>query len=106
MINVGWYINAGTGTNFHGRPIVDHLLALSGYNIDNLFRAEMIMPCVPFSLREFDDTEAEAVRIGHRRFAEEVDFSPVKFYAIDIVCGGNNARAKFLHSGGDFCLYR
>jgi hypothetical protein len=64
------------------------------------------MSCVPFSLGQFDDTEAEAIRIGNRRLAEEVDFSPVKFYAIDIMCGGNNARAEFLHNGGKaFFLY-
>jgi hypothetical protein len=58
------------------------------------------MSCVPFSLGQFDNTETEAVRIGNRRFAEEVDFSPVKFHAIDVLCGGNNARAKFLHNRG------
>src|SRR5260221_1052076 len=106
MINVGRYIYTCAGANFHGRLIVDHWSALTGYNIDNLFRAGMIMSCVPFSLRQFNDAETEAVRIGDRRFAEEVDFSPVKFHAIDIVSGSDNARSKFLHRGRGFCLYR
>src|SRR5258708_1902543 len=105
MVNTGRNINACAGTNLHGRLIVNHLFALPGYNIDNLFRTGMIMSCVPFSLRQFNDTETEAVRIGDRRFAEEVDFSPVKFHAIDILSGSDNARSKFLKSGRFFFLY-
>src|SRR5258708_1587495 len=100
MINVLRYINTRAGTDFYGRFIVDHLFALSGHHVDNFFRTRVVMSGVPFSLGQFDDTETEAIRIGNRRLAKKVDFSPVKFYAIDIMGGGNNAGAKFLHNGG------
>src|SRR6516164_4810167 len=99
MINVGRYVDTYPGTHFHRRFIVNHLLTLAGNDVDDFFGARMVMPRLPFSLREFNNTETETLCIGYNRFAEEVDFSPVKFHAIDISRGGNNAGSKSLHRG-------
>src|SRR5215471_13003163 len=105
MINVGRYIDTGSGTHFHRRLIVNHLLTLSGNHVDDFFGARVVMPRVPFSLGEFNNTETEALCTGNNRFAEEVDFSPVKFHTINISRGGNNAGSKSLHRGKVIHLY-
>src|SRR5260370_36942823 len=102
MINVCRYVYTGARANLYGWLIVDHLFTLSGNNIDNFFGTGVVMSCVPFFLGQFNDTETEAVCIGNRRFAEEVNFSPVKFHAINVLRAGDNARSKSLHSGGIF----
>src|SRR6516165_1089487 len=105
MINVGRYIDTYPGTHFHRWLIVNHLLTLSGTHVDDFFETRMLMSRVPFSLGEFNYTETEALCIGNNRFAEEVDFSPVKFHTINISRGGNNAGSKSLHKGGKLFIY-
>jgi hypothetical protein len=105
MINVCRYKDTYPGTHFHRWLIVNHLLTLSGNHVDDFFGARVVMPRVPFSLGEFNNTETEALCIGNNRFTEEVDFSPVKFHTINISRGGNNAGSKFLHRGKVIYLY-
>ena len=57
----------------------------------------MVMSGVPFSLRQFNDPKTEAFCSGHRRLAQEVNLSPIKFQAIDILYGGDHAGARFVH---------
>ena len=60
------------------------------------------MPRVPYSLGEINNTETEALCTGNNRFAEEVDFSPVKFHTINISRRGNNAGSNSLHKGESY----
>src|SRR6516164_2115600 len=102
MINVGRYIDTYPGTHFHRWPIVNHLLTLSGNHVDDFFGARMVMPRMPFSQGEFNNSETEALCTGNNRFAEEVGFSPVKFHTINISRRGDNAGSKSLHKGESY----
>jgi hypothetical protein len=100
VINIGRDIDARSGANLNRGLIVHHLLALSGNDIDDLFRAGMIMTCVPLSLGQLDDPETETFRIRYLGFTEEMNLSPIKFKPVDVVCGGNKTRSKLLHKRG------
>jgi hypothetical protein len=98
MINVGGYIDTDPGTYLDRWFIVNHLLTLSGDHVNDFFGARVVMPRVALSLGEFNHTETEALCTGNSRFAQEVDFSPVKFHTINILRGGNDAGSKSLHT--------
>ena len=98
MINVRGNIDACARTDFHGRLVVHHLFSFTRYDINDLLRSGMIMSLVTFSCSEFNDSETEANGSCHCGFAEEVDFSPIEFEAINVLSGSNHAGSKFMHS--------
>ena len=105
MVNVRRNINARTSADFHRRSIIDHLFAFSGDDVNNFFRAGMIVSCVTFSLCQINQAKTEALCSSHGRLAQKMNFAPVKFQRIDIVSGRDNARARSLHRGRNFSLF-
>jgi hypothetical protein len=85
MINICRDINACTRPDFSWRLVVYHLFPFPRDNINDLFRAGMIVPCMPFPLGQLGDAETEPLGFSNRRLAEEMDFSPVKFQTINVL---------------------
>ena len=61
------------------------------------------MSRVTFPCGEFNDSETEANGSRYRRFAEEVDFSPVEFDTVNVLSRSNDAGSEFVHKSGGGC---
>src|SRR5260370_8154940 len=101
MIGVSRDINTGPGADFNRWLIVHHLFSFSRHDVNDFFRAGVIMPSVPFSLSEFDHPETKALGIGSLRLAEEMNFSPVKLKTVYILPSVDNTLSKLLPNRGN-----
>lgn len=81
----------------HGGRIVHHLLALAGHDEDDFLRPGMIVTIVSLTGLEDDHAEAETIRVGHLRLAQDLDDTPVEMECVHVFAIGNVASAKSLH---------
>ncbi len=98
MIKVRRNIDARARTDLHGRSVVHHLFSFARYDVDDLLRAGMVMSRVTFPGIEFNNPETETNGSSHCGFAEEADFTPIEFEAINVLSESNDTGSKFMHS--------
>src|ERR1017187_1429052 len=82
---------------------IDHLLALSGHDIENLFGSRVIVSRVAFPRLQEHNTHGKALRAGDTRFAEPLDRSPFKDLRFDISGCYETATGELCHACSFSC---
>src|SRR5207244_13070638 len=70
---------------------VDHLVALAGNDVEDLFTTRVIVALVSFARLEQHYSHGKAACVGHPRLAHPLDGAPIEHHRLDV---GRSHKAK------------